>query len=111
MKTYDITIVGLTRSKVLDVITSLPSGSTFKCVTHGTDEPTPIKTNGHLSLTGKKASPNSQREEVLVVFEKLEKKHGIGNVTRDMLKEQCDKMDVAYQIIYQLVGAGYLRYN
>ena len=48
------------------------------------------------------------REAVLTTFEKLEKKHGIGNVSRVQLREDCTKKDLDSQIIYQLIRDGYL---
>jgi len=62
-----------------------------------------------LSLTGKNATKGSMRESVLKTMERLEKKHGIGSVTRGMLKEKLVEKELDTQILYQLVREGYLK--
>ncbi len=62
-----------------------------------------------LSMTGKKATEGSMREQVLETMERLEKKNGIGSVTRAMLKEELIKKKQDTQILYQLVREGYLK--
>ena len=61
-----------------------------------------------MSLTEKRPQKGSIREKVVVTLEKLEAKHGVGQVTRKMLRERCTKLDVDAQIIYQLMNDGYL---
>jgi len=119
MKTYDITIMGLTKAQAWSMIERVPCGRPFKFDVND-DEPT-TKANGKkrhapyatdedtLSLTGKKASKGSMRESVLVTFEKLEVKNGIGNVTRKMLRDACEKKQQDTQILYQLIRDGYLK--
>jgi Ca2+-binding EF-hand superfamily protein len=109
---FTITIQ-LDKSKdVLQLLESLPKNSWVQISSEVTD-----KTEGNkpsmngvtcLTMTGKKAQLGSMREQVLTAFEKLEKKHKIGNVTRTMLREDCDKKDLDSQIIYQLIRDGYL---
>lgn len=62
-----------------------------------------------LSLTGKKATEGSMREKCLETMEKLEVTHGIGTVTRGVLKGQLVKDKLDTQILYQLVREGYLK--
>jgi len=62
-----------------------------------------------LSLTGKKGREGSMREKVLEMMELLEKEHGIGNVTRGMLKEKLVKAKFPTPIVYQLVHDGFLK--
>jgi len=62
-----------------------------------------------MSLTGKSASKGSVRDAVLKNLERLEKKHGIGTVTRKMLREDCAQRGTDSQIIYQLVKGGFMR--
>jgi len=62
-----------------------------------------------LSLTGKKGREGSMREKVLEMMELLEKEHGIGNVTRGMLKAKLVKAKFPVPIVYQLVHDGFLK--
>ena len=115
MKTYALTITGLRPKDVLPLLESLPSHASLSVT--NIDQPEvvedtkPPRTNGNaiLSMTGKRASKGSVREQVLTVFEKLEKKHGIGAVNRKMLRDDCNKKGVDSQIIYQLLRDGYLK--
>lgn len=119
MKTYDITIMGLTKAQAWSMIQRVPTGRPFKFEAKD-DDPAP-KANGKkrgtpyatdediLSLTGKTAQKGSMRESVLVTFEKLEKKHGIGSVNRKMLRDACEKKQQDTQILYQLIRDGYLK--
>jgi len=68
-----------------------------------------MKNGTFLSLTGKNATKGSMRESVLKTMERLEKKHGIGNVNRGMLKEKLVEKDLDTQILYQLIREGYLK--
>ena len=62
-----------------------------------------------ISLTGKKAAKGSMREKCLEAMELLEKKHGIGSVTRGMLREDLGAKNLDTQVLYQLVREGYLK--
>ena len=62
-----------------------------------------------LSLTGKQAQRGTNREKILIIFEKLEKKHGIGQVDREMLKDACWKRDLDPYVLSQLINEGYLK--
>lgn len=62
-----------------------------------------------LSLTGKTAQVGSMREKVLEAMELLEKEHGIGTITRGVLKEDLAKKQLDTQVLYQLVREGYLK--
>ena len=64
-----------------------------------------------MSLTGKGAQKGSNREKILETLEKLEVKHGIGKVTRKMLRDELKKKGYDDQIIYQLVKGGFLKYR
>lgn len=61
-----------------------------------------------VSLTNKRPTKDSMREKVVVVLEKLEVKHGIGGVTRKMLRAQCKRLGLDPQILYQLTADGYI---
>lgn len=61
-----------------------------------------------VSLTGKRPTKGSMREKVVIALEKLEVKHGVGEVTRQMLRTQCTKLGLDSQIIYQLSTDGYM---
>lgn len=121
MTTYTITIQDVKRNEVLSLLESVPSHCSFKLDSSAGDE---LKVKGVvkagvqvgriagkqiLSLTGKKATEGSNREAILLTMEKLEKKHGIGTVTRDLLRNTCSQMGQDSQIIYQLVRDGYLK--
>lgn len=58
-------------------------------------------------LTNKRPRKGSTREKVVLALEKLEVKHGIGEVTRDMLQERCKILSLDPQILYQLTAKGY----
>jgi len=62
-----------------------------------------------ISLTGKSATKGSMREQVLDTMERLEKKNGIGSVTRGMLKAELAEKELDTQILYQLIREGYLK--
>ncbi len=83
---------------------------------HGEEEPAnkPAKRkyvddSTFITMTGKTATEGSMREKVLEAMEKLEKRKGIGSVTRGMLKEELVKKELDTQILYQLVREGYLK--
>jgi len=86
-------------------------------LTHHEDQPAPeaspvraqMSNGTFLSLTGKSAQKGSMRESVLKTMEKLEQKHGIGNVNRGMLKEKLNEKELDTQILYQLLRDGYLK--
>jgi len=61
-----------------------------------------------MSLTDKRPTKGTMREKAIIVLEKLEVKHGVGQVTRKMLREQCKKLGLDPQILYQLMSDGYL---
>ncbi len=115
---YDITVIGLSKPQVLDLITTIASGTRFSCIKQKQEEVVvPGKTNGKsygsaedvMSLGGKSATKGSKREKILITLEKLEKKNGIGTVTRKMLREECARKDQDPQIIYQLIREGYMK--
>lgn len=115
MTTYTITIEDLKPKQLLKLIDSLPFVA-MHITKSKAEEP---KANGKkkpysspgdkMSLTGKSAQKGSNREAILLTFEKLEVKHGIGSVTRKMLREKCASQGQDSQIIYQLVREGYLK--
>ncbi|MCK5644863.1 MAG: hypothetical protein KAJ19_28950 [Gammaproteobacteria bacterium] len=115
MTTYTITIEDLKPKQLLKLIDSLPFVA-MHITKSKVEEP---KANGKkkpysspedkMSLTGKSAQKGSNREAILVTFEKLELKHGIGTVTRKMFREECTRKGQDTQIIYQLVREGYLK--
>lgn len=118
MTTYKITIRNLKPNQVFPLINMLPGQLTAELTA---DEPkeSEAKPNGKkksyagpndkLTLTGKHAQKGSNREKILVTFEKLEVKNGIGNVTRKMFRDECSKKGQDSQIIYQLIREGYLK--
>lgn len=117
MRTYDATLTGLSGKDVLELIETLPSRirARFTAVEDAAvlvekkSKPKVIRPETILSLTGKKAQLNSNREKVLHTLEKLEANLGIGSVTRAELKEACDQKGIDSQIIYQLVRDGYIK--
>ena len=120
MKTYNITMMNLTRKQVLDQILRVHSGVTFLVKPNAEGEAP--KSNGKkfgkrmspdtpLVLTGKKAQKGSQRERILLEHEKLEKEHGIGSVTRKMLNEQVGGLSIDTTVIGQLIKGGFLKAN
>lgn len=114
MTTYTMTIENLKPKQLLTLIDSLPFVP-IHVTKNGADEPeVPTKKlragpDSKLTLTGKSATKGSNREAVLTTFEKLEVKHGIGSVTRKMLRAECEKKGQDAQIIYQLIREGYLK--
>lgn len=118
MTTYTITIRNLKPNQVFPLINMLPGPLTAELTADEQKEPE-TKANGkkkpysspgdRMSLTGKSAQKGSNREAILLTFEKLEVKHGIGTVTRKMLREKCATQGQDSQIIYQLVREGYLK--
>lgn len=121
MTTYNITIMNLSRKQVLDQILSVHSGVTFQVKPNaefklGWNDPR--KKHGKrmspdtiLVLTGKSAQKGSQRERILLEHEKLEKKHGIGSVTRKMLNKHIGGLSIDTTVIGQLIKGGFLRPN
>ena len=61
-----------------------------------------------ISLTAKRPTKGSMREKVVIVLEKLEVKHGVGAVTRKVLRAQTKKLGLDPQILYQLTADGYI---
>lgn len=61
-----------------------------------------------VSLTNKRPTKGSMRESVVVALEKLEVKHGVGGVSRKMLRAQCKRLGLDPQILYQLTADGYM---
>lgn len=118
MTTYKITIRSLKPKQVFPLINMLPGPLTAEVTVDEAEEPK-AKANGKkksyagpddkMSLTGKSAQKGSNREKILVTFEKLEVKHGIGSVTRKMFRDECRKKEQDAQIIYQLIREGYLK--
>ena len=117
MMTYTITIRNLKPNQVFPLINMLPGPLTAELTADEAKEPE-AKTNSKktrsspdekMSLTGKSATKGSNREKILVTFEKLEVKHGIGSVTRKMFREECARKGQDSQIIYQLIREGYLK--
>ncbi len=115
MTTYTITIEDLKPKQLLTLIDSLP----FVPMHISKSKAEEPKANGtkkgragpssKLSLTGKHATKGSNREAILTTFEKLEVKHGIANVTRKMLRAECERKNQDAQIIYQLIREGYMK--
>jgi len=62
-----------------------------------------------LSLTTKKTRPGTKRAELPEALEKLEAKHGVGKVTRKMLRDKCTELGIDHQVIYKLLREGYLK--
>lgn len=116
MKMYDARLTGLTGKKLLELIEVLPIGviARFTAVEEAAvlvEKPKRkiISADTVLSLTGKKAQMNSNREKVLHLLEKLEAAQGIGTVTRKQLKKRCEEQGLDSQIFYQLVKDGYIK--
>jgi SOS response regulatory protein OraA/RecX len=109
-----MTIEKLKPKQLLTLIDSLPFVP-IHVTKNGADEPEVSKKKGRagpeskMTLTGKSAQKGSNREAILTTFEKLEVKHGIGSVTRKMLREKCSEKGQDAQIIYQLIREGYLK--
>lgn len=123
MMTYDITLRGLKRNQVMDIVDALPKGISFACVRN--DEPATIKGkvkpgknvgikrrtgDAALMLTGKDAAPGTIRDKALKAFMKLEKKHGPGGVTRKMMHGEINKMGADASTLNSLITAGLLKH-
>ncbi len=113
---YNATLTGLAGKDVLDLIETLPTKirATFTAIEEAAvlvDKPKRkmISATTILTMTGKKAQLNSNREKVLHTLEKLEANLGVGSVTRAELKEACEKKGLDSQIFYQLVKDGYIK--
>lgn len=125
---YRITITGVNKAQAWDLITSVPNGKTFVLEEIEDEIKPPEKPSAArskqnrkgrqttyagadeiVSLTGKKATAGSRREKVLDLLEQMEAKQGIGKVTRKMLRDECHKLKMDHQIIYQLLREGYMR--
>lgn len=61
-----------------------------------------------ISLTSYRPRKDSMRGKVVVALEKLEVKHGVGEVTRKMLRDRCERLGLDPQILYQLLAEGYV---
>lgn len=70
--------------------------------------PTRATDDDIMSLTERRPQKGSMRGKVVITLEKLEAKHGVGQVTRKMLRDRCTKLGVDTQILYQLLVDGYL---
>lgn len=62
-----------------------------------------------LTMTGKQPKEGTQAEEALELFEKLEKRRGIGNVTRADFKEYMEKKELG-GMVNRLVNEKFLGY-
>lgn len=58
-------------------------------------------------LTNERPRKGSIRDKVVIALEKLEVKHGVGEVTRKMLRERCKTLSLDPQIVNQLTAKGY----
>jgi len=87
----------------------LPRGKRGPYKTHKAQKKRRPSDTQILSLTEKTTTPGSKRSEVTAALEKLEKKHGIGKVTRKMLREQCNVQGIDHQVIYQLIHEKYIK--
>jgi len=117
---FNVTIQNISDAKLGEVIASIGTKKYPVRVTHflhpdQVDIPDPKKEYAKpmdiMSLTGKGAGKGSKRAAALVVLEKLEKKHGIGRVTRKMLREELSALGHNDQILYQLTRDGFLKYR
>ena len=63
-----------------------------------------------LTMTGKKAQPNSKIAEAMTIFEKLEKKKGIGSVTVGDLREALTKKALSKALSQRCVTEKFLSY-
>lgn len=116
MTGYTITIHDVPRKKVLSVLESVPGSCKFQLDSDKGDQliAPPLKSISRmaqdttLTMTGKTAQKGSVREAILVTFEKLEKKHGIGNVTRRMLRQTTTADGIDSTVIGQLIAQGFL---
>ena len=116
-----LTIKNLKKNDVMPLLLALPKQTMFSLEEVedaqttvkgkvGKAQSVGVKVNDQiLSLTGKNATAGSAREGILTVLEKLEVEHGIGTVTRKMLREKCSSLGQDSQIIYQLIREGYLK--
>ena len=68
-----------------------------------------MDSNTILTMTGKSAAKGSQRASIMTAFEKLEKKHGIGKVSRVMLRREVARLKFDPTVVGQLIKDGYLR--
>lgn len=118
MKTYKLTLSGLSQKQVFAVIDSLPREGTKPVVEAENDGPGRVITETKkykvgqptdiLKLTGKKATEGSMRASILKTLEKLEAKDGVGEVSREALRLAVIKAKLDSQIIYQLIRDGYI---
>lgn len=64
-----------------------------------------------MTLTGKAAQIGSNRETVLLIFQKLESIHGIGSISRNTYRQAIkEQSSVPPAIITQLLHDGFLSY-
>ncbi len=120
--TYTITITGMRETQMRPILAALKETKLTYELEADVDVDAPAKLNGTkygkrmspatpLILTGKTAQKGSQRERILLEHEKLEKKHGIGSVTRRMLNKQISGLSIDTTVVGQLIKGGFLQAN
>ncbi len=121
--TYTITITGMRETQMRPILAALKeSNLKYELAADVDMDASAKKLNGTkhgkrmspdtpLILTGKTAQKGSQRERILLEHEKLEKKHGIGSVTRRMLNKQIGGLSIDTTVIGQLIKGGFLQAN
>ena len=119
MALYTITVKGLKPKQALSLLESIPDNALVhvRNDTRGEsftkhqndDKPRRVTGDAIVCLTTKKARPDSRLADVQKTLEKLEKKHGVGNVSRDELTEAVAKhSDDAGGDISRALGHGYI---
>ena len=94
---YSLTIQGLKPKQALALLEVIPSNATISVTNIGDKPPPaapPARINGEVILglgTGKTARPGTDVAFAVTMLEKLEKRHGVGNVNRDELTEALEK--------------------
>jgi hypothetical protein len=63
-----------------------------------------------LMITAKSPAKGTIREKALERFKKLEQKHGPGGVTRQMFRDELNKMDCDKSTMTSLIKGGFLRH-
>lgn len=68
------------------------------------------KPTAALMLTAKTPAKGTLREKALSMFKKLEQKHGPGGVTRQMFRDELNKLDCDKSTMSSLVSGGFIRH-
>lgn len=105
----------MAKAKDLDILEALISGARGKFEREPTKEKKPLRTQKDILVLGDDKPPKGVGGKVVTLFEKLEAKHGVGKVTREMLRKGVEASKsipdyAAHSTIGALIGKGVLKY-